>query len=137
MTVQSKHHAWAPNPQNMWIVGSFVPNGTSAPAEATHRSNRKGITSVAYNGATGTWRITINRPIAAIVYASAGVIDNKTQVESYEANVVAFSDDNQTIDIELQYAADVNAGAYAASATVDRITYAINVNLSDLPANGT
>ena len=135
MTIKAKYRAIAPNPANMTIYGSFVPDGTNDPSSYT--SNATGITTVTYNAATGCWRVTINIPISAVVAAGANVVDDKTQVESYEANVVGWSNANQTVDIELQYAADVNAGAYAASATADRVAYWINVNLADLPGNGT
>lgn len=135
MTIKPLYRALAPNPSNMTIYGRFTPDGTNDPS--VYSSNCKGITTVAYNAATGCWRVTINVPISAIVYASASVIDDKTQVQSFETNVVATSDANQTVDIELQYAADVNAGAYAATATCDEIAYVINVNLRDEPGNGT
>lgn len=135
MTIISKYPLLAPNPSCMLLAGRFVPDGTNNPS--TYVTNKTGCATVTYNSATGCWRVTINIPVSAIITAKAWVIDDKTQVQSYETNVVGFSNTNQTFDIELQYAADVNAGAYAADASVDYICWEALVNVQDLPGNGT
>ncbi len=116
------------------IAGRFVPDGTNNPS--SYVTTGVGAATVTYNSATGCWRVTINLPIGAIVTAKAWIIDDKTQVQSYETNVVAFSDANQTFDIELQYAADVNAGAYAADASVDYICWEVIAQETNVRGNG-
>lgn len=135
MTIKALKNGPKMHSECVLIAGRFVPDGTNNPS--TYVTSGKGVATVTYNAATGCWRVTINVPISSIITAKAWIIDDKTQVQSYETNVVGFSNANQTIDIELQYAADVNAGAYAADASVDYICWEVLAHERDVPGDGT
>lgn len=134
MAIKPSHPIRSFSPTAAILAGSFVPNGTSDPV--TFDELGEGVSTVTYNATTGRWLVTVNVPINAFVHVSAQATDNANQTFSLEVRAAEFSNSNKTFEIYAASSSDVSATNYAATNTVDRISWLAIVNVANVPGNG-
>lgn len=115
----------------LFVAGSFVPNGTSDPT--SYLMTGQGAVTIAYS-TTGTWTVTLNDNVYAIVAAGCHVNDTTDAATVYHDAIGTWS--GQVLTIEHSRSTDVSGTNKALSNTADRISFWFVAQLSSIPGDG-